>query len=69
MRVRGGIQAIFIIEPDPHQTCNERWVVRAFLADPPPEKKRPATAKDSVISVFSIFFGEKTGVGTFQRLN
>ena len=69
MRVRGWDSGNFSVEPDPHQSCNERWVVRAFLADPPPEKKQPATAKYSVISVYSIFFGEKMGVGTFQRLN
>ena len=28
----------FSVEPDPHQTCNDRWVVRTFLADHPPEK-------------------------------
>ena len=69
MRVRGWDLGNFSIEPDPRQKCNERWVVRAFLADHPPEKKRPATAKDSVIPVFCITFGEKSGVGTFQRLN
>ena len=36
MRVGGWDSGNFSVEPDPHQSCNERWAVYAFLTDSPP---------------------------------